>query len=87
MKITDFYGERIRSKHHGEGTLTQIFGEEIYVTYDKDESYIYRTSAFACRDLEFLKSELLEAFNKAYDEHIKSKEGRLEDYTTWLHRD
>ena len=87
MKTTDFYGERVCSKYHGEGTLTQVFGEEIYITYDKGGSYIYRAHIFESGDLEFLKTELLEPFNKAYDEYVKSKDGRLESYTTWLYRD
>ncbi len=86
MKIADFYGERIRSKYHGEGTLTQIFGKEIHVTYDKGESYVYTKNAFASGTLEFLKPELLEVFNKAYEEHIKSKEGRIENFEIWMNR-
>lgn len=87
MKISDFYGERIRSRYHGEGALTKVYGEEIYVKYDKGGSYVYRSNVFASGDLEFLNPESLEPFNAAYSEHIHSRDGRIEDFTTWLYRD
>lgn len=86
MKINDFYGARIRSRYHGEGEITCVYGEEIYVKYDKGGSYVYRSNVLASGGLEFLNPELLEKFNKAYDEHVNSKSGRIETFDIWLRR-
>ena len=86
MKITDFYGERIRSKHHGEGILTKVLGEDVHVKYDNGETWYYEENAFKRGTLEFLKPELLEQFNKAYDEYIVTEESRIEDFMKWFRR-
>jgi hypothetical protein len=87
MKITDFYGERIRSKRHGEGILTKVSGTDVHVKYDNGQSWFYEENAFKRGTLEFLKPELLEPFNKAYDEYILTMESRMDDFTKWLMRD
>lgn len=87
MKIAEFYGERIRSKCHGEGVLTKVSGVDIHVKYDNGQSWYYEKNAFKSGTLEFLKPDLLEPFNKAYEGYIKSKEGRLESFNTWFFRD
>ncbi len=87
MKITDFYGERIRSKRHGEGILKKVVGEDVYVEYDNGETWHYEENAFKSGILEFLKPELLEPFNKAYDEYIITEESRMEDFVKWYFRD
>ncbi len=87
MKIAEFYGERIRSKRHGEGVLTKVSGEDVYVKYDNGETWFYEKNAFKSGTLEFLKPKLLEPFNKAYDEYIITEESRMEDFVKWYFRD
>ena len=86
MKIIDFYGERIRSKRHGEETLTKVLGEDVHVEYDNGGTWYYEENAFKSGILEFLKPELLEPFNKAYDEYIVTEESRMEDFIKWFRR-
>lgn len=85
-KIDDFYGQRVYSATHGYGKLTKVYGEEVYVTYDKGGSYIYQENPFPGGVLTFCDPELTEQFNAIYENYVHSKDGRFEIYDTWFRR-
>lgn len=85
-EITDFYGARIHDEKLGDGKLTRVYGEEIYITFDSGMSYIYKENAFATGSATFADPALLEPFNACYQQHIHSDAGNFELYDTWFHR-
>lgn len=85
-EISDFYGQRVYSKVFGYGKLIRVYGEEIHITYDVGESYIYRENPFNKGIVAFCDPELLEQFNAIYENHAHSKDGSFEIYDTWFRR-